>query len=357
MNFRWLYLLCTCFQSDRNRGKYDTSDSIRIERGRECNILVNLLLAGTDEREDSTGSPSSKYSMNRPSRLPLHLLIYHVISFLNPEEGLLILRSLNNTFNYQIVKLYKRILRDEFPEQIKQLPVFRGWTMACVKFLNGVLPAIMDYKAEFEGKEHDRVVTRRMSSLSPRSVKKVYCDDTVVDFMEPDASLPMQKMTFPQLTSMFVRRYREKGDQRSLCLFLDFLNYCGVVLRREDVPELIVLLKELKTLSKHGNITAGKSERKLVYSGLAFAYKIVKVLGHPSFYDETIGRPSTPNEQLTDQQTDRKRSKDLVLRVYRLSESAHGHGEDGRLVLKSWGSAFDDERDICRSSIRSFDHI
>ena len=69
------------------------------------------------------------------------------------------------------------------------------------------------------------------------------------------------------------------------------LNYCGVVLRREDVPELIVLLKELKTSSKHGKITAGKSERKLVYSGLAFAYKIVKVLGHPSFYDETMGRP------------------------------------------------------------------
>ena len=270
---------------------------------------------------------------------------------------MLILRSLNNPFNHRVIKLYKRILRDEFPEQVKQLPVFRGWTMACVKFLNGVLPAIMDYKEEFEGKEDDRVVARRMSLLVPRRVNKVYCDDTVIDFMEPDASLPVKEMTIPQLTSMFVRRYREKGDQRSLCLFLDFLNYCGVVLRREAVPELTVLLKELKKLSKHGKITAGKSERKVVYSDLAFAYKIVKVLGHASFHSETIDRPSSPNEQLTDQQTDRKRSKDLVLRVYRLSESAHGHGEDGKLVLKSWGSAFDDENDICRSSIRSFDHI
>ena len=91
--------------------------------------------------------------MNRPLKIPTSFTDIPRDILLNPEEGLLILRSLNNPFNNQIVKLYKRILRDEFPEQVKQLPVFRGWTMACVKFLNGVLPAIMDYKEEFEGKE------------------------------------------------------------------------------------------------------------------------------------------------------------------------------------------------------------
>lgn len=301
--------------------------------GGERNILVNLLLVSSGGVDES----------HVQSSFPNHLLLYHVVSYLDPEESLLLLRSLSHPFNSNVTKLFHLILREVFPDQIRKLPVFVSWNMAGVKFINSVLPTVIEINGDKRiiGKAMmlKKKRSKRLAS-SPSSPARVHCD-TVVEFNEVievaeitkcDQSKMVQEMTISELTNILVKRYKQSGDLRSLGVFLDFLSYARVILKREQVPGLVHLLLELKSS----------------LDNLPFAYKIVKVLGHASFQSETRSREYARDEIESDKKWDMQRSRDLSFRVFGLDST----------MGKKCNSVFEDGANgVCRGTVHSFRRV
>lgn len=270
------------------------------------------------------------------------VVVYEILSYLDDP---LILRLLNHETNHKTIKLYKRIVEEEFDPAVSGLLVFDSWSLGCVKFVLHMTPFMREYLEGFGVKEAEekavqdkseerilsRVSTKKSNSLNrKRTRSKVHPVDCVTDLVKSETELI-------KLIDHFIDRFLDKNDPKPLRIFLDFLNYSNYKLASASAEKLRCLLQNLRA-SRNGY--------------LPLAYKIILVFGHESFGQ--AGRQLVNNDDWLD--CDQLRLRHLNRQILRLEEfsDTDEDKEEKESNSISWHSSFRDSSGICRGSVRSF---
>lgn len=238
-------------------------------------------------------------------RLP-PLVVFQVASYL--PCGILHFRLLSHSHNTKVIKLYRRVVEEEFHVSLGELAIFSSWNMACVKFVDKMIRIIGRLETEGQISKNSKKYYEGalVSKPSPKNKKysnsvRVFCDDDTIESSERS----FRDLDLINLLQNFIKLYRDRQEIGPLALLLDFLAYSHLKLPR--CPMLIV----------------------------------IKVLGYDNFCDNNV--KELTNTDWIDHECERfKHNRIKYLNM----------PDDCELV--SWNSVFDDRDEICRSSVKSF---
>lgn len=74
------------------------------------------------------------------------LVLFHLATFL--PFTILNLRLLSHSYNFKMIKLYRRVVEEEFCDDLRGMAIFGSWNMACVKFAYGMVEVIRLLESE-----------------------------------------------------------------------------------------------------------------------------------------------------------------------------------------------------------------
>ena len=350
-----------------------TRASLNLNNLKENNFKVY------DEKETEN---FNEFNFDFLDKLPA-LLIFQIFSFTSLKP--LDLRLLNHKFDAKIKNLYEKILRQEFHDEIRGIPLFWSFNVMGVKFIHQLIPLIEEFVKE---RRSERVLKSRKSfnkakpevkrkrkvssflSNYNEKVKgkvKVYCVDESPSPSSP-SSLTIENIIFESMSgaeqfktktnnysceiklmdlwSLFLKISEETQERKLLHFLVDFLIYIQVAsLISQLKSHLVSLLSRVHDYD------------------LSLAYKIIKLLGYANFlsfkiyrcadkeaFDTELGVTTTEQSAAIDSMIDQKEWENYDNRVLRalFADIMKNDDETEKVNNDRWGSCFELPNEIFR---------